>query len=149
ADGDKLALTNVRTTYGPLGPARNAESVLPGDTLWFEFDIEGITLSPDGKVKYSMSLEATDATGKIVYRQNPTDMEAVASLGGKSVPGQARVDIGLEQPAGDYTVKVAVTDRASKQVQSITQKVRVLPPAFGIVQVKATSDPEGTVPAGL
>jgi hypothetical protein len=149
ADGDKLALTNVRSTYGLLGPARTADGLLPGDTLWLEFDIEGITFAPDGKVKYSMSLEAVDTKGKLIYRQNPTDQEAVASLGGKSVPGQARLDIGLDQPAGDYTVKVVVTDRASKQVQSITQKVRVLPPAFGIVQVKATSDPEGTVPAGL
>jgi hypothetical protein len=95
-----------------------------------------------------MSLEAADAKGKLLYKQNPADQEAVASLGGKSVPGQAHVDIGVDQGPGDYTVKVAVTDRAGKQTQSFTQKVRVLAPAFGIVQVKTTNDPEGIVPAG-
>jgi hypothetical protein len=149
AQGGKLALSNVRTTYGLLGPARTADGVLPGDTVWLEFDIDGIAVSPDGKVKYSMSLEAADAKGKLIYRQNPTDLEAVASLGGTSVLGQAHLDIGLDQPAGEYTAKVMVTDRTTKQVQSFTQKVKVLPSAFGIVQVKTTSDPEGTVPAGM
>ncbi|MBY0527148.1 MAG: hypothetical protein K2R98_27380 [Gemmataceae bacterium] len=149
ADADKLALTNVRVTYGLLGPARSDESVLPGDTVWLDFDIEGITVAANGKVQYSMALEAVDSKGKAIYRQNAADQEAVTSLGGKSVPGQAHVDIGLDQPAGDYTVKVTVTDRASKQTQFLTQKLKVLPANFGIVQVKATNDPEGTVPAGI
>jgi hypothetical protein len=144
-----LALTNVRPTQGLLGPARADSRVLPGDTLWLEFDIEGITVAADGKVQYSMALEVTDSNGKVAFRQNPTDLETLASLGGKSVPAQAHVDVGLDQPAGDYTVKVTVTDRASKQTQSFTQKLQVLPAAFGIVQLKATSDPDGTVPAAL
>jgi len=149
ADGGNLALTNVRATYGLLGPARTEERFLPGDTLYLEFDIDGITVADDGKVQYSMGLEAVDGNGKVIYRQNPTDQQAQASLGGKSVPGQARLDIGLEQPAGDYSVKVTVTDRASKSTQSFTHKLRVLPADFGIVQLKTTSDSDGIVPAGL
>jgi hypothetical protein len=147
--GGNLALTNVRPTHGLLGPARADLRVLPGDTLWLEFAIEGITVGADGKVQYSMALEVADSKGKAIFRQNPADLEALASLGGRSVPAQAHVDIGLDQPAGDYTVKVTVTDRASKQTQSFTQKLSVLQAGFGIVQLKATSDPEGTVPAAL
>jgi hypothetical protein len=149
AEPGKLNLTNIRPTYGLLGPARPDARALPGDTLCLEFDIEGITVAADGKVRYSMSLEALDAQGKVIYRQNATDQEALASLGGKSVPAQARLDIGLDQPAGDYTVKVTVTDRATKHTRSFTQKVQVLPADFGIVQLKTTSDPGGTVPAGV
>jgi hypothetical protein len=144
-----LALTNVRLTQGLLGPTRADLRVLPGDTLWLEFAIEGITVAVDGKVHYSMALEVADSKGKTIFRQNPADLEALASLGGRSVPAQAHVDVGLDQPAGDYTVKVTVTDRASKQTRFFTQKLSVLPAAFGIVQLKASSDPEGTVPAAL
>jgi hypothetical protein len=149
ADGANLALTNVRATHGLLGPIRSDDGLLPGDRLWLEFDIEGITVGGDGKVQYSMGLEAIDSKGKVIYRQIPTDQEALASLGGKSIPGQAQLDIGLDQPAGDYTLKVTVTDRATKQSQSLNHKLRVLPSNFGLVQVKTTSDAEGTVPAGL
>jgi hypothetical protein len=145
----KLTLTNIRATYGLLGPPRADARLLPGDTLCLDFDIEGVTVAADGKVQYSMSLEARDAKGKVIYRQNATDQEALASLGGKFVPAQAHLDIGRDQPAGAYTVKVTVTDRAAKHTQSFTHKFQVLPAEFGIVQLKTTSDPNGTVPAGL
>jgi hypothetical protein len=144
-----LAVTNVHPIHGLLGPLRPDCRVLPGDTLYLEFDIEGITVAADGKVLYSMSLEAMDAKGKVIYRQNPANQEALASLGGKSVPALAQLDVGLDQPAGDLTLKVAVTDRVNKQTQAFTQKVEVLPADFGIVQLKVTADPEGATPAGL
>ncbi|MBL8797375.1 MAG: hypothetical protein JNM56_25965 [Planctomycetia bacterium] len=149
AQASNLSLTNVRPTYGLLGPVRANTQVLPGDSLGLEFDIEGITIAADGKVQYSIGLDVTDEKGKVAYRQLPRDLEASASLGGKAVAAQAQLDIGLDQPAGDYTVKVTVTDRAAKQSQSVTQKVQVLPAEFGIVQLRTTSDPEGVVPAGL
>lgn len=148
ADTSSLALTRVQATHGLFGPIRSEGGFLPGDSLWLEFDIEGISIGGDGKVQYRIELEVADGTGKIFYRQNPTDREALASLGGNSVPGQAHLDIGLDQPAGDYTVKVTVTDRTNKQSQTLTHKVKVLPAAFGLIQVRTTSDAEGTVPAG-
>jgi hypothetical protein len=144
-----LAVTNVRPTHGLLGPLRPDYQLVPGDTLYLEFDIEGITVEANGKVLYSMSLEAADAKGKVIYRQNPTNQEALASLGGKSVPAVAQLDIGLDQPAGDLTLKVSVTDRANKQTRAFSEKVKVLPADFGIVQLKVTADPEGAVPSGL
>src|SRR5262245_55714605 len=93
AETGKLTLTNVRTTYGLLGPARADARALPGDTLYLDFDIAGITVAADGKVQYSMSLETLDARGKVIYRQNALDQEGLASLGGQSVPAQAHLDI--------------------------------------------------------
>jgi hypothetical protein len=144
-----LALTGVRATYGLLGPARTDLRVLPGDNLWLEFGVEGITVADDGKVLYRMSLEAVDAKGKIVFAQNPTDLESFATLGGKSVPAQAHLEVGLDQPAGEVALKVTFTDRASKQSQSFTQKLQVLAADFGIVQLKTSGDADGIVPAGL
>ena len=149
AQAGNLALTNVRATYGLLGPARADLRVLPGDVLWLEFDVEGVTVAEDGKVQYSMSLEAVDSQGKVIFKQKPTDLETLASLGGKGLPAQAHLDVGLDQPAGEYTAKVTVVDRVSKQSQSFTQKLQVLPADFGIVQLKATCDPDGIVPVGL
>lgn len=149
AQADKLALNNVRATYGLLGPNRADLKVLPGDTLWLEFDIDGITVSADGKVQYAMGLEVADSKGKVIFAQKATDQEGLASLGGKAVPANSQVDVGFSQPAGDYTVKVMVTDRVSKQSQTFSQKMQVLPADFGIVQLKTTGDPNGTAPIGL
>jgi hypothetical protein len=80
----ELALTKVRATHGLLGPIRSERRVLPGDSLCLAFDIEGITVGAHGRVRYAMGLEAVDAKGKVVYRQNPADQEATASLGGKT-----------------------------------------------------------------
>jgi hypothetical protein len=146
---NNLAVTHVRATHGMLGPLRSDLRILPGDTLCLEFDIEGITVAADGKVLYSTSLEVVDGKGNVIYRQNPTDQEALASLGGKSVQGLAQLDVGPDHPAGVFTLKVAITDRASKQTQAFTQRVQVLPATFGIVQLKVTGDPEGSVPAGV
>lgn len=145
----KLTLTNARATYGLLGPARSDLRVLPGDILCLEFDIEGIAVPADGKVEYSMGLEVVDAKGKVIYKQNPTNLKAIASLGGRTVSAQAYVDIGLDTPPGDLTVNISVTETSSKQAESLTQKVEVLPAGLGIVQLKLTSDASGLLPAGL
>lgn len=144
-----LKLSGVHPTYGVLGPARADPRYLPGDAVFLEFEIDGISVAADGKVLYSMSLEAADSKGKVLYRQNPTDQESLATLGGKSVLAFARLDIGPEHPAGDYTVKVGITDRVTKQSQSFTQKYQVLPANLGVVQVRLSSDAEGAVPVGL
>jgi hypothetical protein len=100
-------------------------------------------------VLYSTSTEVTDARGQAVFRQPPRDLESVAALGGGTLPAYAQVDIGLNQPAGDYTLKVTVKDRAGGKSQALTQEFQVLPRSFGLVRVAATYDAEGQIPAGL
>jgi hypothetical protein len=144
-----LTLKDVRFTYGVLGQKRADTKLLPGDTLIVAFDVEGITCDDQGKVLYSISTEVLDGSNKMVHRQPPRDLEAIHALGGNRLPAYAQVDVGLQQPAGEYTLKVTVGDRVSRKSQTLNQKFTVLPPDFGLVRISASADPTGTFPAGL
>jgi hypothetical protein len=143
-----LTLADARVTHGLLGPTRKDTKFLPGDGLYLSFTIRGITADANGKVLYSIGTEVTDSAGKAVFRQLPQDREAINALGGDQLPAYAQVAVGLQQPAGEYTLKVTVTDRANKQSQTLTQKFEVLRPDFGLVRLSGTADAEGQVPAG-
>lgn len=143
AEGGALSLANVRSTYGVLGPTRADDKVLPGDSYYVSFDVEGITIADDGRVHYSIGVEASNADGKVIYKQDPRDVEVPASLGGKRISAYSRLDVGLQTPAGAYTLKVTVNDRAAKTSTTLTRKVEVLPKDFGIVRLSMSYDPEG------
>ena len=64
----QLNLANVRTAYGAPGVLRTDTKLLPGDQLTVAFDIEGVTVSPEGKVLYSMATELLDGKGKPVFK---------------------------------------------------------------------------------
>lgn len=151
AQSDGLSLTNSRLTYGILGPTRADNKLLPGDSLFVAFDIEGITVGKDAKVHYTTTTEVSDGTGKVLHKPPPPDrpQEYINSLGGSTLPAFARIDVALNSPPGEYTLKVTVTDWATKKSASLTQKATVLPKAFGLVGLKLSSDPEGQHPAGL
>lgn len=140
-----VALSNPRVTYGALGPTRPDTKVLPGDSLYLSFDVDGITTDPKGKVSYSTVTEVTDAKGNQVFKSPSRQIDFINALGGTSFPAYAQVDIGLEQAAGSYAVKITVTDQLSKKNQTLTQKFEVLPKGFGLARLHTTSDSEGRV----
>jgi hypothetical protein len=144
-----LALTHVRSTHGLLGPERRNETLAPGDSLFLCFDIDGIRVDPEGKVRYSMTLELSNAAGNVVFRQEAKEQEARASLGGASVPAYAHLSVGLDTPAGDYQMKVIVKDLASGQEQSLSRTLKVLPKDFALVRTTVTLDPEAHYPAAV
>jgi hypothetical protein len=90
-------------------------------------------------------MDVTDSAGKAIFTQAPKDLEALMPLGGNSLPAFASARVGLDQPAGKYTLKVTVTDRTTKASQSISQTYEVLQKAFGIVNLKTSADGEGNV----
>jgi hypothetical protein len=145
---DGLALTNVRTTHGAPGVVRDNNKLLPGDHVYVSFDIEGITVSPDGKVQYSMTTEVLDGAGKTLIRVEPRDLEVVNGLGGRTVPAYTNLDVGLDAKPGKYTLKTTVTDRANKRSQSLSREFEVQPKQFGLVRLTTTRDHEARVPAG-
>jgi hypothetical protein len=149
AQAPALNLTHIRPTHGVLGPTRSSLDLLPGDTLYVAFDIEGITCDPEGKVRYSMATELTDSTGKSVFKQPAQELDTMSSLGGNQLAAFAVVDVGPSQPAGNYTLKVTVTDPHTKQSKSFTQDFKVLPKAFGLVRLTGSPDADGQVPCGL
>jgi hypothetical protein len=143
---DGLTLANVRTTYGAPGVARDTNKLLPGDSVYVSFDIEGIAVSPEGKVQYSMTTEVLDGDGKTLFREDPRDLEAVNGLGGRTVPAYTHLDVGVNAKPGKYTLKTTVTDRASKRSQSLSREFEVQPKQFGLVRLATTLDAEGRVP---
>jgi hypothetical protein len=147
AEAGSLTITNVRSTYGILGPARADDRVLPGDRYVLSFDVEGVSIGADGKVAYGIGTEVRNATGRVVYEQDSKPVEAPTSLGGSRVPAHARIDVGLDTPPGIYHVKVTVTDRSGNASQSVSRDVTVLPKDFGLVRLAITNDPEGQLPA--
>ena len=142
-----LNLTNVRNTYGELGGTRPETGLLPGDVLFVGFDIEGVAIDPAGQVQYTMAMEVQDATGKAIFKQDPAAKQDFVPLGGNKLPARAFITVGLDQPPGDYTLKVTVTDTATKATRTLDRKFKVLPKDFGIVAVYTSVDPQGQVPA--
>jgi hypothetical protein len=142
-----LQLSNVRMTIGELGPARPDNKVLPGDILFVGFDIDGITVDPNGQAKYSMAMEVLDKAGKPIFKQNPRDLDDFVPLRGNKLPARAFVTVGLDQEAGEYTCKVTVTDSASKASNSLTTKFQVLKRDFGVVSVYTSYDGGGAISA--
>jgi hypothetical protein len=149
SDAGELTLRDVRATYGIIGPKRPAEGVLPGDSVFITFDIDGITADAEGKIRYSVATEVKDAKGKTHFSQPGRELEAIAALGGNRLPAYAQIDIGLQQPPGDYTMKLTVADLAAKKSTSISHEFKVMPKAFGIVRLTTSSDPDGRHPAGM
>jgi hypothetical protein len=143
----ELNLTNAHATYGVMGPPRADNKYLPGDNLVLSFDMEGVKLDERGRVLYSIAMEVTDGSGKVIYRQEPRNLDATCSLGGSSVPAYAKLLIGVDQPPGTYGLKVTVTDLASKSSKTLTSSYEVLPRSFGLVRLTTTADPDGRAPA--
>ena len=142
-----LTLNNVRTTYGNLGAPRPAGPLTPGDVLFLAFDIDGITIDKDAKATYIMAMDVTDASGKVIYNQEPASKADFVPLGGATLPGQAFITIGLDQTPGDYTMKVTVTDGANKSKKDFAHKFTVAPKTFDIVGVYASVDERGLIPS--
>jgi hypothetical protein len=147
AQGGELKLTNVRMTAGELGPARSSAKLLPGDILFVGYDITGLSIEPNGQVKYKMSMEVIDSGGKAIFKQDPRELDDYIPLRGNSIPARAFVTIGLDQDPGNYTCKVTVEDGKSKAKDTLAMKFEVLKREYGIVAVYATYDLEGKISA--
>jgi len=145
-----MNFTNVRTTYGELGAVRTDNRYLPGDLYFLAFDIEGITLSPEGKVSYTMTFEIADRAGKVIYKpEKPAESDEYFPLGGNRMPARVYVILRRDQEPGPLTCKVSVTDRGSptKVPKDLVRTFEVIPRTFGIIGVVTSYDVEGAMPA--
>ncbi|MCS7022792.1 MAG: hypothetical protein NZU63_13315 [Gemmataceae bacterium] len=147
AQGSELKLSNVRFTIGEMGPPRKETRFLPGDIVYISYDIVGLTIDPDGTARYRMAMEISDTSGKVYFKENPRDQQDFVPLRGQVIPARAFVTVGLDQPPGQYLCKVTVTDAITKASASLTARFEVVKPAFGIVAVHPTHDPQRQIPA--
>lgn len=142
-----LQLNNVRLTQGELGPARKDNKLLPGDVLFIAFDVDGLTIDPDGKTAYTVGMEVTDAANKLLFKQDPREIRDTVPLRGGKVPARAFITVGIDQPAGAYTCKLTVTDPKGKATNSFAVKFEVLKGDFGLVAINPTRDVRGQIVA--
>jgi hypothetical protein len=142
-ESGRLSVSNVRTTYGPLGPTRPNNQILPGDLVCLCFDVQGFQVNSAGKIHYGVGLEATDSKGRMVFKNEPSDVELASPTSGQSVPICAKVDVGLASPPGKYDLNVTIVDRTAGTKASVTRSYELVPLKFGIVRVSLTSDREG------
>jgi hypothetical protein len=147
AQGGKLDLTNLRPTYGLQGPTRPTSKFLPGDPVYLTFDIDGITVGKDGKAVYTMGFDVTDKAGKSWHKVDPVERVDFVPLGGSRVPGRAFVSLGVDAPAGEYTMKFTTTDTVTKATGQFEYKFEVLKADLGVIQVRASRDEPGNQPA--
>ena len=145
----ELMLTKVRTTYGILGAERPSNKILPGDNVVLSFNLEGAKVDDNGRLRYSIGMEVSNADGKVLFRQAPRDVETTVKPGAKSIPACASIQVGMDQPPGEYKLKVVVTDTAGGATQEVSRTYELLPKAFGLVKVSATTDREAQTPAGV
>jgi hypothetical protein len=149
AGADALSLANPRITYGILGPTRPASSIMhPGDSLVLSFDIQGISADAAGKATYSTAVEVADAAGKKLFNQPTKNHQEFLALGGSTLPAYAKVDLGLDSPAGNYTIAVTVTDNTTKKSAVAKQEFTVGKKEFSLVRLNASGDADGLVPLG-
>jgi hypothetical protein len=147
AYSDQLSISNVRPTYGFLGPRRQDNKVLPGDTYVIAFEIEGLKNDDAGKVKYRMAMEATDSKGKVVFSPPPRDLESNKTLGGFILPEYAFISTGPTQAPGEYSVTISVTDQTNNVTRQAVHSFEVVPKTFGIIQASIFADANFAFPA--
>jgi len=146
AQAGGLQITNVRTTYGELGAIRTDTNYLPGDLFFLAFDVEGLTIGPDGKVSYEMAMQVLKGTKEIIPPK-PAARDEYLLLGGSKLPSRAYVILEPNQEPGTYTCKLTVTDRVSKATKTLEKSFAVLPKAFGLVGLYTSADDKGEHPA--
>jgi hypothetical protein len=147
AQPGNLKLTNVRMTVGELGPPREGGKLLPGDVLFIAYDIDGLTIEGDGVAKYRMAMEVTDGAGKLIFKQDPRDLQDFVPLRGSKLPARAFITVGLDQPPGSYNCKIAVTDPKAKATGNLDVKFEVLKKDFAVVAVFTSYDSLGQISA--
>jgi hypothetical protein len=148
AGADALSLANTRITYGVLGPPRTDTNIHPGDSLVLSFDIQGISADDSGRATYSTVVEVTDASGKSLFKQPAKKFQEFLALGGATLPAFAQVDLGLDSPAGKYSMAVTVTDNATQKSAVAKQEFTVGKKGFSLIRLNATGDADGLVPLG-
>jgi hypothetical protein len=143
----KLAIVNPHATYGHLGAARPKGSApLPGDILYFSFDIKNLKLDAKGRASYSIGIDVFDEKGDLSFQQKPQNAIAQNYFGGNLLSCSSFMEVPLNSKPGPRSWRIVLKDRNSGQSVTAEGKGMVRPADFGLVQVGTFADREGKVP---
>ncbi|NBT60832.1 MAG: hypothetical protein EBT02_03520, partial [Planctomycetia bacterium] len=112
------------------------------------FDIKGVKSDAEGKVSYSLLTEVM-VDGRLEFKHESKDIDAIDSLGGNVLPGFSQLNIGLDQPDGKYTVKVTATEKKTKATASVVQEFILSKAELGIVRIRTTADRDEKVATAI
>jgi hypothetical protein len=135
-------IVNPRATYGQLGAPRPKTGMLPGDIAHFSFEIKNLKADAKGRVSYSIAFVITDDKGKVFFEQKPYNSFATNFFGGDALPAAARVEVPLGTQPGIVDWKIIIVDRTTGKSTELKGQGKVLPAAFGLVQVGTFADVE-------
>jgi len=96
----KLSIENTRLLHGVPGLPRDSNKFIHGDSFYLAFDIKGVQSDAEGKVSYSLVTEVM-FNGRLEFKHESKDLEAIDSLGGNVLPGFTQLNIGKDQPDGN------------------------------------------------
>ena len=144
----KISIENPRLLYGVPGLPRGSNKFMHGDTFNLAFDIKGVKSDAEGKVSYSLLTEVM-VDGRLEFKHESKDIEAIDSLGGNVLPGFTQLNIGLDQPDGKYTVKVTATEKKTKATASVVQEFILSKAELGIVRIRTTADRDEKVATAI
>jgi hypothetical protein len=139
----ELELSNVRVTFGRLGPTRKDTTFLPGDVFFLTFDTDGLKFDAKGNAKYTMKMELFDPSNKSMFKSREVEYELFSIQGGGRVTLDAHAGLPTDSAKGTYTLEVTITDQGSKKTGKLSRKFEVGEKAFGIVRVNCAYDAGG------
>lgn len=148
AQAGGLEVSNIRPTYGMLGPSRPDYRILPGEVLPIAFDIAGLQSDELGRMRFAVKMRVEDAQAKAIYNEDLGELPPFLNvLGGGKVQHAVVVSTGLKQPPGTYRVKATITDLNSRKEAAIEKDFTVLPADLGLVRCQLSYDRNGLLHA--
>jgi hypothetical protein len=133
-------IKNVHPRYGISGAVRTEMKVHPGDSLFITYDLEGLKIDPKTrKAVYETALDVFSVATKEKIFSKEDPIETVPQFGGDQLPGDVKLNIGLNVPAGKYFARITVRDRNGMDVKESRVDFELLPKAFAIVGLDAPS----------
>jgi hypothetical protein len=140
AGAGELEITNPRTTYGQMGATRPKTGHMPGDSVFFAFNIKNLTPNKEGQVEFTTLVEVFDPKDELLYAQGPRQQLVQNYFGGNVVPYHAEMVLPIGAEPGTHSVRVTVADKISGKKVSFTGKGHVLTPDFSIVRLGTFGD---------
>jgi hypothetical protein len=140
----RLAVSNVRPTLCPLGPARADTNYLPGDVVHVTFNVSGLKLDNDGRYRVEARLVVEDAAGKAVATEEYGKIPArLGVLAGGKTRFAFRHLIPFDAPASTYKAKLQLNDLIGNQSTTVEHAFRVVAPTFGLIRFVSGRGPFG------
>jgi hypothetical protein len=138
----ELVFRNVRPTMGLLGPERREKDVfLPGDLIFYAFDLGNLTPIKDGGseglYRYAMTVEILDAKNQVIFPKEPAkprESQAFCPLGGDVLPTFAYTETDQDIPPGNYVMRLACVDRVSGKKGTLEKPFVIENKRFGILR---------------